>query len=207
MVSILFDFFICFLFNSCINFQKKLFIYFGIDINGLIICYLLQYSDIVFKYFIKFRDYTFRHFGSIVEIIPYTVTGLTLASYNLINKINKIKEKKKVVFATIIILYFIKKYDIIRSCKGFRYPGVSLNVGGIFILISFLFISFRNKPKVLYFIKHFTNYTGGIYYLHIVVMNIFRNKISYINNKTIFGGFIIYIISSGLTYLAFKNPL
>lgn len=170
----------------------------------LIICYLLQYSGIVFQYFIKFRDYAFRHFGSIVEIIPFTVTGLTLASYSLINKINKIKDKKKVVFVTIIILYFIKKYDIIRSCRGFRYPGVSLNVGGIFILISFSFISFKNKPKVLNFIKHFTNYTGGIYYLHFVVMNIFRNKISYINNKTIFGGFIIYIISYFICFFGIK---
>ena len=67
----------------------------------LTICYLLQYSEIVFKYFMKFINYAFRYFGSIVEIIPYTVTGLILASYNLINKI---KEKKKMVFATIIIL-------------------------------------------------------------------------------------------------------
>ena len=164
----------------------------------LTICYLLQYSDIVFKYFMKFINYVFRYFGSIVEIIPYTVTGLILASYNLINKI---KEKKKVVFATIIILYFIKKYDIIRSSRGFRYPGVSLNVGGIFILISFSFISFKNQPKVLFFIKHFTNYTGGIYYLHIFVMNIFRKKIPIIYNRTMLGGFAIYIISYFICFI------
>ncbi len=170
----------------------------------LIICYLLQYSGLIFKYFITFKEKAYRYFGSIIDIIPYAVTGLSLASYNLLNNINKIKEKKKVVFVTIIILFFIKKYDIIRSPRGFRYQGISQNIGGIFILICFSFISFEKKYKALFIIKHFTNYTGGIYYLHIVVMNIFKNKISFISHRTIFGGFSIYIISYFICFIGIK---
>lgn len=139
-----------------------------------------------------FKVRKFRYFGAIIEVIPYAVVGLTLASYNLMNKI---KEKKKMVFITIIIYFFIKKYDIIRNPRGFRYPGISQNVQGIFISTCFSFISFAKKPKVLFIIRHFTNYTGGIYYLHIFVMNILRKKIPIIYNRTILGGFAIYLIS------------
>lgn len=96
----------------------------------LIICYNLQYSGLVFKYFKLFKEMPHQNVGCIVEIIPFTVTGLTLASYNLINETNKIKEKK-IIFFNIFVLFFIEKYDIIRSTEGFRCPGIDLNVGGI----------------------------------------------------------------------------
>jgi hypothetical protein len=49
--------------------------------------------------------------------------------------------------------------------------------------------------------KHITNYTGGIYYLYIVVLNIFKNKILFIGNKTMFGGFTIYLISYFICFI------
>jgi len=170
----------------------------------LIICYVLQYLDIVYKYFIKFKEKSYRCFGTIIEIIPYTVTGFTLASYNLINKTNKSKEKKKIIFAIIIILFFIEKYNIIRSSRGFRYPGIDQNVGGICLIIFFSFITFTKKPIFLFIFKHITNYTGGVYYLHIVVMNILKKKISFIGNKTFLGGFIIYIICYFVCFIGMK---
>ena len=168
----------------------------------LIICYFLQYSAKAFEYFMTFKEKPYRYMGSIVEAIPYTVTGLTLASYKLINKI---KDKKEIFFVNIIALYFIKKYDIIRSINGFRYPGLALNIGGICIFICFSFIKFIKKPKLLFIMnKHITNYTGGIYYLHIVVLNIFKNKISFIGNKTMLGGFTIYIISYFICFIGIR---
>jgi fucose 4-O-acetylase-like acetyltransferase len=163
----------------------------------LIICYLLQYSGLVFEYFKKFKEKPNRYFGSIVEIIPYTVTGLIFASYNLINKINKmnkIKEKKKIIFDCIIILYFIEKYDIIRSNRGFRYPGIALNLGSICLIICFSFITFKRTNKFLFIIKYISNYTGGVYYLHEIVKDNLKNKFSFIAKKTMLAGFAIYII-------------
>ena len=170
----------------------------------LIICYSLQYSGLVFNYFIKFKVNPYRKMGSIVEIIPFTVTGLTLASYNLIKETNKCKEKNKIIFINIIILFFIEKYNIIRSTRGFRYPGIDLNVGGICLIICFSFFSFTKKPIFLFIFRHITNYTGGIYYLHIIVTNIFIKKISFISNKTFLGGFIIYIISYFICFIGMK---
>ena len=167
----------------------------------LIICYILQYSGLVFRYFIIFKEKAYRSIGSIVEILPYTITGLTLASYNLISESNKIKGKKKIIFINIIVIFFIKKYDIIRSTRGIRYPGVDLNVGGICLLIFFSFITITKKLIFLLIFKHITNYTGGVYYLHIVVMNIFKKKISSIGNRTLLGGFIIYIISYFICFI------
>jgi fucose 4-O-acetylase-like acetyltransferase len=167
----------------------------------LIVCYLLQYSGLIFEYFITFREKAYRCIGSIVEILPYAVTGLILASFNLINKI---KGKKDIIFVNIIILFFIKKYDIIRCTRGFRYPGIALNIGGICLFICFSFITFNKHTKFLFIIKHITNYTGGVYYLHIVIMNIFKNKISFIGNKTMMGGFAIYIICYFICFIGVR---
>ena len=77
----------------------------------LIISYFLQYSGIVLRYFMTFKVRKFRYFGAIIEVIPYAVVGLTLASCNLMNKI---KEKKKKVFVTIIIYFFIKNMILLE---------------------------------------------------------------------------------------------
>ena len=169
-----------------------------------IICYVLQYSGLVFKYFNKYKEQPIRSMGSIVEIIPFTITGLTLASYNFINETNKIKEKKKIIFVNIIILFFIKQYDIIRSTRGFRYPGFELNAGGICLFICFSFITFTKNLFFYSFFKHITNYTGGVYYFHIIVMNILKKKISFIGNKTFLGGIIIYIISYCICFIGMR---
>ena len=169
----------------------------------LIIWYYLQYSGLVFEYFMIFKEKPYRNMGSIVEIIPFTVTGLTLASYNLLKEINEIKEKKKIIFVNIIVFFFITKYDIIRSIIGFRYPGVALNVGGICLIICFSFITFK-KPFFLFSFRLITNYTGGVYYLHIVVLNIFKKKISSIGNKTLLGGFTNYIICYFICFIGMR---
>ena len=152
------------------------------------------------KYFSISKGKLYQYIGCIVETIPFTVTGLTLASYNFINEIKEIKEKKKLLFVNIIVLFFIKKYDIIRSTNGVVYPGIDLNIGGICLIICFSFITIK---KTIFF-RHITNYTGGVYYLHIVVKNIFKKQISFIGNKTLLGGFIIYIISYFICFIGMR---
>ena len=167
----------------------------------LIICYALQYSGFVFKYFITFKEKAYRYMGSIVEIIPFTVTGLTLASYNLIIEI---KEKKKIIFVNIIVLFFIIKYDIFKRINGILYRGIDLNIGGICFFICFSFITFKKKSRFLFIVNHITNYTGGIYYFHVVVKNILKKKIPFIRKKDILGGFVIYIISYFLCFIGMR---
>ena len=173
-----------------------------------IICYLLQYSGLVFEYFSGFKEIPYRRLGSIIEIIPYTVSGLIFASDNLLNKIskiNKIKKKMIIILDCIFILYFIIKYDIFRTINGFRFPGVDLNVGGSCLFICFSFIRFKKKNKFLLIIKYLTNYTGGVYYLHIIIMSVLKKKISFITERTIIGGFIIYIISYFVCFIGMRT--
>jgi hypothetical protein len=80
-------------------FKKSFLLFFQLI---LIICYFLQYSAKAFEYFMSFKEKPYRYMGFIVEAITYTVVGLTLASYNLINKI---KDKKEIFFVNIIALY------------------------------------------------------------------------------------------------------
>jgi hypothetical protein len=138
--------------------------------------------------------------GLIVEILPFAVTGLTLASYN---SINEIKEKKKIIFVNIIVLFFIIKYDIFKTNIGILYPGIDLNVGGICLFICFSLITFK-KSRFLFIINHITNYSGGIYYYHTLVMNILQTKISFIGNRNMLGGFIIYIICYFICFIGIR---
>jgi len=179
------------------DFLKQLI--FGIGIHGI-----FWFQSFVIFLSVLFLIIAFifkKHFLLILKliliiyiIIPMKITGLIFASYNLINKINKIKEKKKIIFVCIIILYFIKKYDIIRSIKGFRFPGIALNVGSICLIICFSFITFKKTNKFLFIIMYISNYTGGIYYLHEIVKDNLKNKFSFIAKKTMLAGFAIYII-------------
>ena len=167
----------------------------------LIICYALQYSAIVFYYFMTFKEREHQLMGVIVETMPIAVTGLTLASYN---SINEIKEKKKIIFVSIIIVFFIIKYDIFKSIRGILYPGIDLNVGAICFFICFSFITFKKQPRVLFIINHITNYTGGIYYYHYLVLYTLEKKISFIGNRYMFGGFIIYIICHFICFIGIR---
>ena len=115
--------------------------------------------------------------GTIEEMIPIAVTGFTFSYLKLIEKINKFQNKKRILFFSLSIIYFLFKYDIFIKYEGFRYPDILLNnFSAIFLFISFLSISLetiKNK-KINLLINGITKFTGGIYYLHIFIFKILK---------------------------------
>lgn len=157
-----------------------------------IIAYYLQYSSLNYYCFISY-NYQIRHtLGQIVEMLPIGVTGLFLASINIIKKIEK--NRNKSILLIIMLFLLILNVEIFIRPKGFLYPGILLNIGAILLFCCFgiLFIHISNSYLVL-FISNITNYTGGVYYLHTVIRNIIIN-ISLIKNREYSGSIIIYII-------------
>ena len=76
----------------------------------LILCYIFQYSGINYQFFQYYKDPNHKDIGSIVEMIPFNVTGIILYYTNIINKI---KNKKLYVISTcIIIIFSLFKYNI-----------------------------------------------------------------------------------------------
>ena len=163
-------------------------------INIQIIAYFLQYSNINYNLFIKYDYYRRYPYGRFVEIIPHCITGYILASSNLLIYL---KEKKiKSIFTLLIFLLFIIKYNIIINPKGFNYQGILLHIKSLIIFLIFaIFPSEKITNKnIIEFIKKLTNYTSGIYYLHIPISLYLSNFILLIKQKSIYGCLIIYII-------------
>lgn len=76
--------------------------------------------------------------------------------------------------------------------------------------VSFIFIfSLFPSDKITNFkiekiIKNMTNYTAGVYYLHLTIILYFRNYINPIKNGTLFGLFIIYLICYFICFIGMK---
>ena len=182
-------------------FKKKFLI---ILYSLLILSYFLQYSGINYNYFNKYKDLNHRNIGSIVEMIPFNVTGILLSYLNIINKI-----KNKTLYSIsicILILIFLLKFKIFNNIPGFRYPGLNLNLGGISLFILFSIIPFEKLliPHIFNFILLITNYTGGIYYLHCIFFHYFKKKILFIRKKTLKGTFMIYILNYIFCLIGYK---
>ena len=76
-----------------------------------LLSYILQYSGINYIFFVKnFSTHSRSTFGRFFEAIPFAITGIFLASHNIL-EINK-KNKKKLFFHSLIILILITKYQI-----------------------------------------------------------------------------------------------
>lgn len=170
----------------------------------LILSYFLQYSRINYDYFDKYKDLNHRNIGSIVEMIPFNVTGILLSYFNIIKKTQN--KKLYSISICIIILIFLLKFKIFKNIPGFRYPGLNLNIGGISLFILFSLIPFEEIliPHIFNFILLITSYTGGIYYLHCIFFHYFKKKFFFIRKKTFKGTFIIYLLNYIFCLIGYK---
>jgi peptidoglycan/LPS O-acetylase OafA/YrhL len=97
------------------------------------------------------------------------------------------------------------QFQVIPSCKGFGKQGLSLFVGTVVICCSFIF-SGRVLPqlKVDNAIRRLSDYTFGIYLLHVLVARFyelfFGRQRNYIESITVF------VLSGILVMLLVKIP-
>lgn len=171
----------------------------------LIFAYIMQYSGINYKYFNKYKDFNYINIGSIMEMIPFNVTGILLSYLNIINKI---KNKKLFSISSCIVMIFcLLKYKIFQNIPGFRYPGIKLNIAGILLFILFSVIPFEKirNPLIFKFILFINSYTGGIYYLHSIFFHYLKKKIIWIRKKTFKGTIIIYLLNYIFCSLGYKT--
>lgn len=158
-----------------------------------IITYFLQYSKLNFKYFKKYNNNITFSVGYFVETYPLAVTGLTFSSLNLITTLQKYRFKS--LFFSIIFIVMLFKYNIFTLINGFGKQGLMLNIGSLLFFIFFYLLPIEQVkiPIINYTIRYITNYTAGIYFLHIFIYKILKNYITLIYKKTLLGCIIIYI--------------
>ena len=172
-----------------------------------IFLYIIQFSQLNYKFFIKYNGHIKFSIGYLAETIPLAISGLSIGSIDIINKLKK--NISMTFFFSISLLFVFFKYNIFTPVKGFGKQGIMYNIGGIcfFLIFSLIPFEYFNK-KILIFIKYFTSYTPGIYFLHINIYKIFRHKIYSIKYHTFLGCIFIYLITysiSCICYNLFKN--
>ena len=167
----------------------------------LILAYIFQYGNwslYILKKYSKIINYSL---GNFFELLPFAVTGVTFHHLDVIPKLKNYK--KLTIFFVIVVIFLILKYDIFTTIRGYYYPGIFLNIGGICIFILFSLFSFKNK-KIILFLKIITKFTGGIYYIHKNLYAILRRKFTFLFNETFHGSILIYLICYIICYFGDK---
>ena len=159
----------------------------------LFFSYYLQYS--------RFSEIIIRHSKNIQglarenEIIPFAITGFTLNSFKIFNKLEKYKLNTLIISS--LIFYLTQDFEIFRKFSGVAYNGVKLNILSLCLIIIFSFFSFRNikNKKLMNLLKYSTCFSGGVYYLHQVIHFYFKSFFTDIKNGTFSGLILNYFIS------------
>ena len=160
-----------------------------------IICYYIEYSEYNFNsFFIKNPYYNVTGIKSLHECFPFAVTGYTIGYYKVLDIINKHKIKTFVL--SILIYNLIADYFIFKRIKGELYYGANLNIQSICLVFIFsLFPSdIATNNVIRKFLIFITNYTGGIYYLHVPLRMYLKDYSVNIKNGTFLGLIMTYII-------------
>ena len=167
----------------------------------LIIAYILQYSFYNLYFFKKYEYFVRFSLGHIAELLPFAVTGLILSYLDIISKSKKLRDLSIFFYITIII--FILKFEIFVRIRGFWFSGILYNIGGTCIFILFSLLSFQNN-KIIFLLKIFTKFTGGIYYIHMICFSFLERKLLFMQKQAFHSSITIYIISYIICYFGNK---
>lgn len=169
-----------------------------------IFAYVLQYSGYNMKFYYFLNIDKRECLGRLMEIAPYASMGFSLASFKVIDYIQK--SKIKTFIFSILIFNLVEKYNVFTNIKGITYQGILLNVRSVCLIFIFSFFPSEKikNTKVIYILKYFTNYTAIVFYLHITVFKYFRGFIEPINNRTFLGCIYIYLICYSISFLFMK---
>ena len=174
-----------------------------------ILAYLFQFSNINYEYFKLYKDYIRYSIGYFAETIPFAVTGLYIASIDIINKLKK--NRFWAFFFSISFLFILFKYNIFIEPQGFGKQGIFLNIEAVFFFLIFSLIPLdHHKEKLLIFIKYLTSFTPGVYFLHTKIYLIFKDKITLIKEYSFLGCLLIYLsfyLVSFIGYNIFKKNI
>lgn len=173
-----------------IIFRKKYMLVFHLII---IFSYYLQYSTDFMKFIAPI--YSIHALSRENEMIPYAVTGFTLASVKFFQLLQNYKFNTFVI--SILIYQFVQNKTIFTDSYGVVYHGIKLNILSV-CLVSFFSLFPLNSIKNKYLfklLKIITNHSAGIFYLHQLVQFIFQDYFIEIKKATFNGLIIIYLLS------------
>ena len=193
LISILFTLIIL-IFKKCYNF---------ILIIISIISFIYQYNgkNVYYVSKLKIENLERLTVGRIIEMIPCGAIGFLIASSGIMNHLRKFKLRVFIVCS--LIFYFLIKYNVLTKINGYAYQGINMFILSICIFIAFaVFPSELIKNKlIIKIIKQITNYTAGIYYIHVRIEYYISNYFISIKMRTLKGCAIIYIFCYLISFI------
>ena len=163
----------------------------------LLICYVTQYFRSYYFLYTRFKDCIAHSVGHLIVSFPIAVTAFNLNKINLIKYLEIQRYKSLLSLLLIVLIIFI--YG-----EPSTYNGIDKNLFSLFSFYLFYLIPLNkylgdNCKNFIYII---TNYTQGIYCLHIIVkFYLFR---LFKQTPTFISCIYIYLISYILSFFGFK---
>ena len=155
----------------------------------MIFSYMAQYSYF-HKLFAIYKDNVRFSILGTFSIFPICITGLIIASINIIQILKKYRTKT--LFFSYISIYFLFKYDIFTNLGGHK--GIMNNLAAISFFFGFYFLPFENiNSKLRKAIIKTTSFTQGIYCLQSQMISFSRRFIHF--KGTLKGCAMIYLTS------------
>ena len=156
------------------------------------------YNNLFNKYIIEISS-LIQDFS---KVLFYGAIGITFGSLNILTIVKNYR--KRVIFFCLYILYFLRDFLIIIKLFYLRCIIFGIGASVIFILFSILPLENIKNKTITFLIKNITNYSGGIFYLHMKIRHLLNNKILVIKNRTLLGCFLIYIICYFISFFGTK---
>jgi hypothetical protein len=131
----------------------------------------------------------------LIEMIPAASIGLTFGAENLIAILKRKYVKHIIIHAS--FLYFLFKLNIFQLHNGYLFSAIEMNTLGsinFFCIFSIIPFEYIKKKRIIDILKYISNYTGGIYYIHVFLCYYLGKIIIYIRYQTFFGCILLYII-------------
>ena len=168
-----------------------------------VISLYIHISGIYYIFLISFPNNIGFSLNSLISFMPIAIFGCFLGSINLIHKIKNIPLYLQLILLSFLFLLF--KYNIFANVKGFMYSNVFLHISAsILLLLLFGSISFDKFGLIKTIIYHISKYTGGIYYIHTLIRDIFLNYINLFKKENYFLSSLIFFICYFICFIGNK---
>lgn len=156
-------------------------------------CYDFGHSK-YHKKFLQLYNKPIRHsIGPIAKSFTYCFTGFFLRSINILKKYYKIRIVFMLLYGS--ILFIILHYNAITRIPSY-FEGIFISLVAVSAFSFFAMIPFDifENRIIIFFLKQISSYTGGVYYLHPKVSDIFNKYFISIRRRTFKGCLLLYII-------------
>ena len=169
----------------------------------LLIAYTLEYLGIIEKLLMNYNDDIKRSIGRICKMTTYSIIGYIISSKKLLIYLKnyRIISMSISLCVSIVIIYF----KLFLS-EIYFYEGLFVNIGIICIFIFFYMLPFEliTFGPLIFLIKQVTSYSSGIYYLHVKILEYFKDSFHSFEEKTLIGCALNYIICYSICFIGMK---